>query len=643
MRCKSTIARFGDTIAPGDVFFANDPHNGGGLHPQDVMVQRPIFLDGELVAWVGLSAHMMDMGGMVIGSFAPQATECYQEGLRFPPVRLFRRGEEMTDVWDIFRNNIRMSELVEMDLRGLVAGCHLAQERVEAVVDSIGRDRFVESLRAIRDLTEAEMRRRISALEDGVYRVHLVDRVRRRVLRDPCALTVDGDHMIFDFEGASPQTDHYFNSKPYIIEAEFAGHAGSPHRPRPALQRGHLRPGRAALPRGHRRQRQRRRPRSPPPTCTSGLNAADVAMQAFNLALGASPDSPARRYLAGAGFESALGNNLWSWQLPDGSTDAFIVLDGNWVGGSAGRRAGRLGPRPQPGGHRRRGVLSPTSRSSSRGTRCSSSSAGPGPGVDGAGVHRAGGGTQLSFRPHGIDQINGTMFGMRRWLPLQGIAGGLTRRLQRVPGPPAPTARSTSSTPTRRHTGVRRRIVPDAPALRRRLRRRARPRSPPRWRPMWPPAASRPRTPPASTAPCCAPTDRSTSTPPRRARERSRRDRLARATPAVRPLRDRGCTRRPTSRPFPSTRAWSSRAPRAYAEESGELLAEAPHHWTDGCPVLEDRRWPDAGPDVVFRTYLDPSSGRALHVEVALAEGPRSFEVNPRRWIEAAGATEPSP
>jgi N-methylhydantoinase B len=83
--------------------------------------------------------------------------------------------------------------------------------------------------------------------------------------------------------------------------------------------------------------------------------------------------------------------------------------------------------------------------------------------------------------------------------------------------------------------------------------------------------------------------------------------------------------------------------PRAYAEESGELLAEAPHHWTDGCPVLEDRRWPDAGPDVVFRTYLDPSSGRALHVEVALAGGPRSFEVNPRRWIEAAGATEPSP
>ena len=75
-----------------------------------------------------------------------------------------------TDVWDMFRNNVRMSQLVEMDLRGLVAGCHFASERVEVVVRTAGEEPFVESLRAIRDLTEAEMRRRITAIEDGVYR-----------------------------------------------------------------------------------------------------------------------------------------------------------------------------------------------------------------------------------------------------------------------------------------------------------------------------------------------------------------------------------------------------------------------------------------------------------------------------------------
>ena len=52
---RSTIERHGDSIRPGDVFLANDPHNGGGLHPQDVMVQRPIFLGDRLLAWVVVS------------------------------------------------------------------------------------------------------------------------------------------------------------------------------------------------------------------------------------------------------------------------------------------------------------------------------------------------------------------------------------------------------------------------------------------------------------------------------------------------------------------------------------------------------------------------------------------------------------
>ncbi|HUA76793.1 MAG TPA: hydantoinase B/oxoprolinase family protein, partial [Acetobacteraceae bacterium] len=123
---RSTLARYGKAIHPGDVFLSNDPHNGGGLHPQDVMLQQPIYVGDRLVAWAGASAHLMDMGGMVIGSFAPDATECYQEAFRMPSVRLFRAGEEVSDVWDLLRTNIRMCELVEMDLRGLVAGAHHA-------------------------------------------------------------------------------------------------------------------------------------------------------------------------------------------------------------------------------------------------------------------------------------------------------------------------------------------------------------------------------------------------------------------------------------------------------------------------------------------------------------------------------------
>ena len=98
---QATIERHGDTVRPGDVFIANDPHNGGGLHPQDVFVLSPVYHQNKLCAWVATTAHMMDMG-MVPGSFAPGATECYQEAFRFPPVLVIRDGQEQKDVWIFF-------------------------------------------------------------------------------------------------------------------------------------------------------------------------------------------------------------------------------------------------------------------------------------------------------------------------------------------------------------------------------------------------------------------------------------------------------------------------------------------------------------------------------------------------------------
>jgi N-methylhydantoinase B len=628
---KATIERFGDTIAPGDVFFANDPHHGGGLHPQDVMIQRPIFHQNELVGWVGLSAHMMDMGGMVVGSFAPQATDCYQEGLRLPAVRLFRKGEEMTDIWDIIVNNIRMSEIVEMDLRGLVAGCHSATEQLEAVVESMGRDRFVESLRAIRELTEAEMRRRILAIEDGVYRSTSWTEYGDEFYQIPCTLTVDGDHIVLDFEGASPQTDHYFNSKPYIVAAEFIvmlAHRIARDLP---FNEGIFAPIELRCPEGS-------IVNSTPPAPIAaahmhvGLNAADVAMQAFNLALGASPDSLAHRYLTGAGFESALGNNLWSWQLPDGSTDAFLAFDGNWVGGSAGRERDGTDLGRNPVGIGAEGSIADIEILESwfpllfteRRAR---------PGSGGAGVHRAGGGTQLSFRPHGVEQVNGTMFGMRRWLPLQGLAGGspgacneflvhhrdgstdeldpnsagtpmvdgdsFEMRLGSGGGFGDPLDRETASVATDVASG--RFSTDDADRIYGIV------------------LAADGSVDPAPTA---------------TRRDAIRADRLARANPPLRPQGERQAPQAPDTPAFPLYPGVVQQGNLAFAEASGQVLAEAPAHWTDGCPVLEERRWPADGPDVVFRTYLDPASGRALHVEVALADGPRSFEVNPRRWTE---------
>src|SRR5579864_4828715 len=417
-----TIERHRGTFAPGDVFLANVPHNGGGLHPQDVMVQRPVFVDDRLVAWVVISAHLMDMGGMVVGSFAPSATDCYQEGLRIPPVRLFRAGEEVADVWDMFRNNVRMSELVEMDLRGLVAGCHFASERVEAVVRTAGEGTFVESMRAIRDLTESEMRRRVAAIEDGVYRATSWTEFNQEFYEVPCTLTVAGDHLSFDFTGASPQTNHFFNSKPYIVESELAVMLWWRVAVDLPFNEGIFATLDVHCPEG-----TVVNARPPAPISAAhmhvALNAADVAMQAVTLALAASAHPPQSSRVLGPGFESAIGNNLWSWARPDGSTDAIMVMDGNWVGGSASIARDGLDLGRNLVGTNLGGSFPDIEILESwypllfleRRARA---------GTEGAGSYRAGAGNQLSLRPHGVGTISGTMFGMRRWLPLPGVAGG---------------------------------------------------------------------------------------------------------------------------------------------------------------------------------------------------------------------------
>src|SRR5438128_3730305 len=413
---QSTIELHGASIAPQDVFMANDPHNGGGLHPQDVMVQRPIFHGDRMVAWVVMSAHMMDMGGMVAGSFAPAATECYQEALRLPPVRLFRRGVEEDDVWSIIRTNIRLPELVEMDLRSLVAGCHVAEEKLADLVDSMGADRFVEGIGTIRDLTEAEMRRRIGELTPGTYRAESWAEWDDDFFRIPCRLTVETDWLVFDFEGASPQTSHFFNSKPYIIESEMVALlAGIMARDLP-YNDGIFAPIELRCPEG-----PIVNARPPAPIAAAhmdvALSASEVGLECVRLALAASPDAPGRRLLTGWGSASALGLRTWSGTGIDGNPDAFIMLDGNWAGSAAGRNrdglplAGMIVGRESDYSFTDIEILEswyPILVSEKRAR----------PGEHGAGEHRAGGGNLMGFQPHGTEKLTGAMLGMRRWLPL---------------------------------------------------------------------------------------------------------------------------------------------------------------------------------------------------------------------------------
>jgi N-methylhydantoinase B len=116
-------------------------------------------------------------------------------------------------------------------------------------------------------------------------------------------------------------------------------------------------------------------------------------------------------------------------------------------------------------------------------------------------------------------------------------------------------------------------------------------------------------------------------------RAQLRRDRLHRADPALKPLSRDAVTIVGEAQPlYPGV---VQRGGIAVAEASGAPLAVAPDHWTDGCPSLVEARWGKDGPPVKFRTWLDPDSGRALHVEASVSENERGFLVAPRRWTMA--------
>ena len=118
-----------ETMEQGDVYLINDSYLGG-THTQDFNVLSPIFVEGQPICFAGCIAHQMDIGGMVAGGYAPTAREIYQEGIRFPGIKLFERGEPREDVMRLIMRNVRLPEQQKGDLLGQVAALRVAWLRV---------------------------------------------------------------------------------------------------------------------------------------------------------------------------------------------------------------------------------------------------------------------------------------------------------------------------------------------------------------------------------------------------------------------------------------------------------------------------------------------------------------------------------
>jgi N-methylhydantoinase B len=220
MRC--VLDKFGADIEEGDIFVANDPHTAGGSHLPDINYAMPIFSDGELVAFVCNIAHHADVGGMVPGSMAGGMSEIYQEGLRIPVIKLFRRGELQNDIMDLILLNVRAPDERRGDHNAQIASCKLGTRRFLEVVDVHGLPSVLASFDEIITRTSARMRAAFAEIPDGTYEFEDFmdgDGIETFDIPIRIALTVAGDTLKCDFAGTSPQVAGNINTTLNAVQA----------------------------------------------------------------------------------------------------------------------------------------------------------------------------------------------------------------------------------------------------------------------------------------------------------------------------------------------------------------------------------------------------------------------------------------
>ena len=198
----------GQTAAPepGDIYIVNDPYLGG-THLMDVRFARPFYRDGEVFCWLSNTGHWPDTGGAVPGGFSASATAVEQEGLRLPPVKLFKRGALDQEIYSIICSNIRIADQRIGDVKAQAAALEVGADRLSALLDRYSDAVVRAAIDELADRAEAQMKAGIDEIPDGDYCGEAwVD--SDGVVNEPLAIRLKVSktpgRLEFDFAGSSP-------------------------------------------------------------------------------------------------------------------------------------------------------------------------------------------------------------------------------------------------------------------------------------------------------------------------------------------------------------------------------------------------------------------------------------------------------
>jgi len=253
------VESFKKDCQPGDVLVCNDPMNSGGLctHLPDMHLLKPIFWKGELLCFSWTFIHSSDVGGLVPGSIAPSAYDIFQEGIRIPPMKLYKKGELNKDLLEVFLANGRIPFYNWGDLKALLSAMDIAEKRLHQTIEKYGVDRVRAGMEDLLVWGEERAKQIIAKMPDGAYEFH--DYIELDITGEPPAriklrLEIKGEDLHLDFSGTDPQVRAALNlptegKNHHFINAAVFNFFHSVDKSAP-LNRGMVRPVRITIPRG---------------------------------------------------------------------------------------------------------------------------------------------------------------------------------------------------------------------------------------------------------------------------------------------------------------------------------------------------------------------------------------------------------
>jgi len=209
------VLKLVDGYEDGDLCMTNDPYSGFVCtHSPDIHLWKPIFHEGEIMCFAVGHVHNTDVGGAVPASLSRANVEVHQEGIRVPPVKLYRRGELNRDIRDIMLLNVRMREQNWGDLKAEIAAMRTGERKVHEMIARFGADVFREGIGDLLDYGEQQARNVIRRIPNGEY--FFADYVDEDSVEGyPCRiavkLIVKDDELILDFSESDPQLTSSIN------------------------------------------------------------------------------------------------------------------------------------------------------------------------------------------------------------------------------------------------------------------------------------------------------------------------------------------------------------------------------------------------------------------------------------------------